>query len=66
MRDGAGKLKVINWALKPNGDFTRLGDSDGQAGTASRIGVEYYKGMVVTPVRADGTGRLKLIGRKKS
>jgi hypothetical protein len=54
------RLRLIVWSLSANGDITRLGDSDNQAGSVSRISCAHIGGKWATAVR-DGNGRLKVI-----
>jgi hypothetical protein len=56
----AERLRLIVWSLAASGEITRLGDSDNQAGTVSRISCAHIAGKWATAVR-DGNGLLKVI-----
>jgi hypothetical protein len=64
----SGRLKLIAWRLFATGGFTRVGDSGSQAGEVDLIAAEAdaSNGFFVTPVRASGDNRLKIIGWKVS
>jgi hypothetical protein len=59
VRAGDGALKLISWQINTAGPVTRLGDSGGQAGSASSIDIARGNRYVVAC--RDGDGDLKLI-----
>lgn len=60
VRTGQGDLKLIVWAVDPDGSITRRGDSGNQAGNARMIRATNSGDYIVTSVRT-AQGDLKLI-----
>jgi hypothetical protein len=61
VRDGGGNLLLISWDIAQDGTITRLDDSAGDAGQATKIAISGFSpSRYVTAVRT-GSGRLRLI-----